>query len=95
MTTLNKNEFKKSITTFFKKQSGLSITEAKSKIKSVMVIDKYGNSHNESILAGNVKLFYTANTNYAGGLKNGYGKGWYITNQGFTGGSTIKLSNTL
>ncbi len=95
MKAVSKEQFKKDIISFFKKETGLSITEAKKKIKSELVIDKYGNSHNESIKASNVKLFYCANPNYAGGLKNGYGAGWYISNGGFTGGSTIKLSNKL
>ena len=50
---------------------------------------------NERIKVSNVTLFYCNNANYAGGLKNGYGKGWYISNGGFTGGSTIKLFSKL
>ncbi len=85
--------FKREIISFFKKQTGLTISEAKKKIRKNIIIDKYGNTHNESIKAGNVKFFYCNNSNYAGGIKNGYGKGWYISNVGFTGGSEIKLFN--
>lgn len=95
MATLSKDKFKKEIISFFKKETGLTITQAKAKIKSELIIDKYGNTHNESIKASNVRLFFTNNANYAGGIKNGFGKGWYIGNQGFTGGGIIKLSNNL
>jgi len=84
-------EFKKSITSFFKKESGISVSEAKKRIRKTLIIDKWGNTHGNSIQAKNVKVFYTNNSNYCGGVKNGYGKGWYISNAGFTGGSTIKL----
>lgn len=57
-----------------------------------MYVDKFGNIHNNSMTVGNVRLFYTNNPNYANGVKNGYGDGWYISNTGFTGGSTVKLS---
>jgi hypothetical protein len=90
-----KDEFKKNIIKFFKKESGLSITEAKAKIRSTIIIDKYGNTDNDRIKAGNVTLFFTNNKNYGGGEKNGYGRGWYISNIGFTGGSEVKLSNKL
>ena len=93
--TLTKTEFKKSIIKFFTKETGLTITAAKAKIKESLIIDKYGNTDNDRIKAGNVTLFFTNNTNYSGGVKNGYGRGWYISNNGFTGGSTVKLSNNL
>ena len=93
--TLTKTEFKKSIIKFFTKKTGLTITAAKAKIKESLIIDKYGNTDNDRIKAGNVTLFFTNNTNYSGGIKNGYGRGWYISNNGFTGGSTVKLSNNL
>lgn len=90
-----KEDFKKNIIKFFKKETGLSILEAKAKIKSTLIIDKWGNTDNDRIKAGNVTLFFTNNNNYAGGSKNGYGRGWYISNGGFTGGSTIKLTSSL
>jgi hypothetical protein len=95
MEKVSKEKFKSDIISFFEKESGLTITEAKQKIKKDLIIDKYGNTQNERIKAGNVTLFYTNNDNYSGGVKNGYGKGWYISNGGFTGGSTIKLFNNL
>lgn len=95
MTTVTKEDFLNHIKTFFTKESGMSIAKAKAKIKSELVIDKWGNTENERIKVGNVTLFYCNNSNYCGGLKNGYGKGWYISNGGFTGGSTVKLSNNL
>jgi len=91
----SKLDFKKNIIKFFKEVTGLTITQAKVKIKKNLVIDKYGNTDNDRIKAGNVTLFFTNNKNYAGGLKNGYGRGWYISNQGFKGGSEIKLSDKL
>ncbi len=94
-TTMNKaataEDFKANIIAFFKEQSGLTIAAAKAKIKSAMVIDKWGNSTNESLKGGNVTLFYCCNENYAGGKKNGYGRGWYISNKTFAYGATIKL----
>ena len=93
--TLTKSEFKKSIIKFFTKETGLSINDAKAKIKESLIIDKYGNTDNDRIKCSNVTLFFTNNTNYSGGVKNGYGRGWYISNNGFTGGSTIKLSSKL
>ena len=94
-TTTTKEDFLNSIILYFKKETGLSIAAAKSKIKSKLIIDKYGDTENDRIKGGNVTLFYTNNPKYCGGLKNGYGKGWYISNGGFTGGSTIKLDNNL
>lgn len=88
---LTKDEFKKSITEYFTKGTGLTISAAKKQIKAAMTIDKYGNTENERIKHGNVHLFYCNNPNYCGGLKNGYGKGFYISNCGFTGGGTIKI----
>jgi len=95
METVSKENFRKSIINFFQEGSKLNIKQAKEKIKSQLIIDKYGNTENDRIKVGNVTLFYTNNPNYAGGIKNGYGKGWYISNGGFTGGSTIKLSDKL
>ena len=95
MNQVTNSDFKKNIISFFTKESGMTITAAKEQIKKVLVIDKYGNTINERIKAGNVTLFYCNNSNYCGGLKNGYGKGWYISNGGFTGGSTIKLQAKL
>ncbi len=94
-TSVSKDQFKKDIIKFFKKETGLTITEAKAKIKSTIIIDKWGNTHNDRIKGGNVTLFYTNNSNYSGGVKTGFGRGWYISNGGFTGGSTIKLSSKL
>lgn len=92
MTAVTKEDFKKNIIAFFKKETGLTIAQAKAKIKESYFVDKYGNNHNNDMKAGNVKLFYTNNANYGNGKKNGWGKGWYIGNSGFTGGNTIKLS---
>jgi len=95
MTPLTKKEFKKAIIKYFEKNTGLTLKEAKAKIKSELIIDAYGNTHNDRIKTGNVTLFFTNNTNYGNGIKNGYGMGWYISNHGFTGGSTVKLSSKL
>ena len=95
MKIVGKEEFKYNIIDFFEKESGLSIEKAKEKIKRELIIDKWGNTENNRIKAGNVSLFFINNQNYAGGIKNGCGRGWYISNGGFTGGSTIKLSDDL
>jgi hypothetical protein len=84
---LSKEEFAKQIKSHFRKGSGLTITEAKAKIKKQMLVDEY----NTQILVDNVRFFYTSNSNYCGGKKNGYGKGFYLSNSGFKGGSEIKL----
>ena len=95
MKSVSKDQFKKDIIKFFCNETKMTIKQAKDKIKSTLIIDKYGNTQNERIKVSNVTLFYCNNANYAGGLKNGYGKGWYISNGGFTGGSTIKLFSKL
>lgn len=87
MKTTTKKNFTKEIKKHFKAISGLTIAEAKAKIKKQMIVDEYDNQ----VRAGNVKLLYTDNPNYCGGIKNGYGKGFYLSNIGFTGGSQIKL----
>ena len=92
---MQRTEFKKEIIKFFTKQTGLTIKQAKDKIKKDLIIDKWGNTDNDRIKAGNVTLYFTNNPNYAGGLKNGFGRGWYISNRGFTGGSVVKLSDRL
>ena len=80
MNTLSIQEFKKEIISYFTKNSGLTISEAKKQIKAKMNIDEYDNS----VKIGNVRVFRTVNKNFAGGKANGYGAGWYITNAGKT-----------
>jgi len=87
MTKVTKAQFAKDIKKHFKNVSGLTITEAKAKIKKQIKLDEYDNQ----VRAGNVKLFYTDNDNYCGGVRNGYGKGFYISSVGFTGGDQIRL----
>ena len=48
-----------------------------------MEIDEYDDTYR----AGNVRLFYSSNPRFAEG-----GIGWYLSNAGFMGGSTIKLN---
>jgi hypothetical protein len=95
MTSVTKEQFAKDIINFFESSTGMTIKEAQKKIKQSIIIDKFGNTDNDRIKTSNVTLFFTNNENYCGGLKNGYGKGWYLSNGGFTGGSTIKISNNL
>lgn len=92
---LTADQFRSNIITFFEEGTGMKTPIAQDLIRKQLIIDKWGNTHNESMKFANVRLFYCANRNYAGGAKNGYGKGWYISNGGFTGGSTIKLSDNL
>jgi len=89
---MTKDEFKNEIINFFETESGLTIEQAKEKIRKDYFLDKYGNPHNDRIKTSNVVLKYIANQKYAGGIMNGFGPGWYISNVGFTGGSEVKLS---
>ena len=86
MNKLTKKQFLKNIITFFEKESKMSISEAKRKITKQLESDKYEND----IIVSNVKLFYTDNNNFAGGIKRGYGKGFYIEKTGFNN-SEIKV----
>jgi len=92
---LSKEEFKKKIIEYFEENSKLTIDEAISKIKETLIIDRHGNTQNESMKIDNVRLFYTNNSNYAGGAKNGYGTGWYLTSNSLANNSTIKLRPSL
>jgi len=87
MKTISKQQFTKEIKRHFTTNTGLSIVEAKRQIKNQIKIDEF----DTSIKTSNVRMFYTSNTNYSGGKRNGYGKGFYLTSVGFTGGSEIKL----
>ena len=87
MTVTTKVQFAKEIKKYFKDVSGLTITEAKTKIKKQIILDEY----DTQVRAENVKLFYTSNDNYCGGTKRGYGKGFYLSSVGFIGGNEIKL----
>ena len=80
-------QFTKSIKLFFHEHSGMTITQAKAKIKEQMKADRY----NSDIKASNVRLFYTDNPNYKQGKMNNGGVGFYLTSVSFTGGSEIKL----
>lgn len=91
MEYLSKEEYKREIIAYFEANSGMTIEQAKEVIKKRMKIDKYGNIDKNNMIAGNVKVFYTNNPNYGNGVTNGYGAGWYITNRGLTGGSTVKI----
>ena len=64
---------KKEIILLFTKRTGMSITEAKKKLK------KEATGGVAYLEAGNLTLMYTANKNYANGAKNGKGAGYYIT----------------
>lgn len=43
-TKVSKEDFKKSIIAYFEKETGLTITEAKAKIKKEIIVDKWGNT---------------------------------------------------
>ena len=86
MSKLTKKQFLKNIITFFEEESKMSIFAAKRKIIKQLESDKYEND----IIVSNVKLFYTDNNNFAGGIKKGYGKGFYIEKTGFNN-SEIKV----
>tara|TARA_R110000796_G_scaffold43258_1_gene106271 strand:+ start:1042 stop:1305 length:264 start_codon:yes stop_codon:yes gene_type:complete len=87
MIKVSKYQFKKDLKKHFTSKSGLSIATAKQLIKKQIKINCWDNS----IKISGVRLFFTDNINYSGGVKNGFGKGFYLTSVGFTGGSEIKL----
>lgn len=93
--TLTANDHKAAMITFFTKHAGLTVAAAKAKIKSVIVIDKWGNTTGNSINASNVRLFYTNNANYKQGPRNDGGKGWYLSSNCASGRSEYKLSSKL
>lgn len=74
--SISRQEFKKEIIAFFEQE--MTIAEAKKKITEMMKKDEFDNK----ISVSNVRVMYTANKNFCGGVKNGYGPGWYITNAG-------------
>ena len=82
MKTTSKEQFKKALIEFFERESHMTLTQAKQKIKDQMKDDEFDNS----IKARNVRVFYSANKNYAEG-----GKGFYISKTGFHNNSIIKL----
>jgi|AntAceMinimDraft_17_1070374.scaffolds.fasta_scaffold493271_2 hypothetical protein len=85
--TTTKEIFKNEIIKFFVNETGLTITKAKAKIKAKIKIDMY----DDDITTSNVRLFYTSNPNYSGGLKNGFGIGFYICKTGLSGNNVIKI----
>jgi hypothetical protein len=84
---ISNKEFVNQIKEYFIKESGLSISKAKEIIKKQIVLDEFNNEYK----VGNVKLFYTSNSNFCQGVKNGYGAGWYLSNISFHGGDYIKI----
>ena len=83
MKTLTASQFQEEIINYFESVSKLTIDAAKKKIEKQMEIDEYDDTYR----AGNVRLFYSSNHRFAEG-----GIGWYLSNAGFMGGSTIKLN---
>ncbi|MDR1347823.1 MAG: hypothetical protein LBJ63_05245 [Prevotellaceae bacterium] len=76
MERVSKEEFRKSIIEYFETNSKRSISEAKKEITKRLKKDEFDNS----IKVGNVRVFYTSNKKFAGGKQNGYGEGFYISN---------------
>ena len=87
MKTVTKEQFKKDLKKHFTTESGFTITTAKKIIREQLKKDQWDNA----IKVGGVRLFFTDNVDYSGGVKNGFGKGFYLTSVGFTGGAEIKL----
>lgn len=85
--TKSNEKFKKEIIKFFTNETGLTLNDAKALIKDKIKIDFY----DTDIITSNVRLFYTSNPNYSGGLRNGYGIGFYITKIGLTGSNEVKV----
>ncbi|MCF8339611.1 MAG: hypothetical protein K9I82_01420 [Chitinophagaceae bacterium] len=89
METLVKGTFAKKIKSFFRTETGLTVHQMISKMK------KEREKDDMYFTVSNVRLFYTDNPNYAGGVNNGYGRGWYITNKSCNVmGSYIKIKST-
>ncbi len=87
MKAVSKEQLKKDLKIYFSSKAGLTIIKAKRLIKDQLKENEWNNS----IKVDNIRLFFTDNVNYGGGAKNGFGKGFYLTSIGFTGGSEIKL----
>ena len=83
MKTLTASQFQEEIINYFESASKMTVDLAKEKIEKQMKFDEYDNSYS----VGNVRLFYSSNPKFAEG-----GIGWYISNTGLKGGSTIKLN---
>ena len=83
---MTKQEFKKAIKKAFCKATGLSIADAKIKIRQQMKKDEY----DKDISVLGVRLYYSDNPNYAEG-----GAGWYMSNMKMKGtGSIIKIAKS-
>lgn len=89
MENVTKEIFSKNIKSFFRAETGVTVLQMIAKMK------KERQNDDMYFTVSNVRLFYTNNPNYAGGVKNGYGKGWYITNKSCNVmGSYIKIKAT-
>ena len=82
MKAISKKKWLAEAKKYFTDNTGKTIKQAISELKS-SGLDEYGIME---CVAGNIRLFYTSNKNYAYG-----GCGWYLTNMGLSTGSTIKL----
>lgn len=82
---------------FLEENTQLTIIEVIKKIKKNIII-KDGNAENSEIVFSNVRVFYTHNKNFCGGIKNKFGDGFYISwsnKIGMCGSNLVKLTNNL
>ncbi len=82
MSKISKKQWLLEAKKYFKDITGKSINESIKELKKAG-LNEYGSME---CIAGNVRLFYTSNNNYAYG-----GSGWYLSNMGLAHGSVIKL----
>ena len=82
MKRMSKKEWLKNAEIYFKNVTCKSIHSVISELIKVGS-DEFGVIE---YFAGNLRLFYTSNDNFAYG-----GIGWYLSNKGLSNGSTIKI----
>ena len=72
--TLTRDQIKNKMIEMIKAETGLTLDQA---IKAVKIRNEYGTTNGESKFS-TFSLVYIGNTNFAQGVKNGYGAGWYF-----------------
>ena len=82
MKRINKKNWLSKAKKYFTDITGKSIEQTIAELKE-KGLDEFGIME---CTAGNIRLFYTDNNNYASG-----GSGWYLSNMGLSAGSVVKL----
>ena len=86
---MTKQEASKKVKSMIKKDFGMSFSNLKREIKKTL--DCPGSSSNHFKSKNGYSIFYTDNSNYMQGVKNGGGKGFFASLQGVGSCSTVKL----